>query len=169
MKPTEHECEVHFHTKTGPLAMLRPIVGAHGRGAPTTHRRAILIGLALATVSFLLYAPVSAFAGRPPVIAPSATVCESSSHTSIGLRTLVNPEGESTQWAFEYSSSETGPWAPVPGAHGTLTQAEYESDKYKQSYTVTSAFTGLSPEVTYYIRATASNSSGSAGGRPGPR
>lgn len=164
VKPTEHNAKSTSAPKTGLLAMLRARLGGRGSGAPIVHRRSLLVALLLTAFSFLLCAPVSALAGTPPFFHGGAQACVSTSHTSMELGSSIYPNGEPTQWAFEYSSSETGPWTPVPGASGTITQAEIEaypnpSGVEAESH-VTAAFTGLTPEVPYYIRLTASNSSG---------
>jgi hypothetical protein len=84
------------------------------------------------------------------------------STTSAAFTTTVNPEGLATEVHFEY-----GP--VLPGAKTTaITYGSVTSDQSVGSdfanHTVTAMVTGLLPNVTYNVRAVATNSAGSAVG-----
>jgi hypothetical protein len=74
--------------------------------------------------------------------------------TSADVSEAVTPNELETQWRFESATSESGPWTPVPGGEGTITQAEAEADLHLQnpSPTVRVALSGLSSGTTYYVR-----------------
>jgi hypothetical protein len=170
VKPTEHTAKSASTPKTGLLAMLCVRLDGQGRGAPFVARRSIVFAFSLAALLVLLCAPGSAIAGGagPPQIDYSN--CRSVSHTSMELTGAISPISRGSnqleteaKWIFEYSSGEAGPWSPVPGASGTITEAEFQAAHEKSTVDAIFAatFTGLAPEVPYYVRVTASNSSGS--------
>ncbi len=81
------------------------------------------------------------------------------------IQELEEATNQPVKWAFEYSSSAEGPWMLVPGASGIITQAEMEASPLGSAGSfakVAAAFTGLTPEVSYYVRLTASNPLGTA-------
>jgi hypothetical protein len=70
-------------------------------------------------------------------------------------RAHIESDGAKTEYNIEYSSSASGPWAPVAsGANGSIDAAQEWSEPQIQ-------LTGLEPETPYYVRVTASNSKGS--------
>lgn len=74
----------------------------------------------------------------------------------------VQTNHEETRWRFEIASSVlglVGMWAPVPGAAGTIPQAEAETES---DQTVEGAIAGLEPATTYDVRLFAENASGEA-------
>jgi hypothetical protein len=75
------------------------------------------------------------------------------------VSTHVAPHGSETQWRLEYAESESGPWSAVPGASGTISQAEAEAVDYGNSVpgTFGARLTGLKASTTYYVRAFAQN------------
>ncbi len=168
MKPMEHDAKSTSTSKTGLFAMLRGLLGHQGRGAPRVRRKAPFFTLSLAALSISLCAPGSATAAeRLPKLPYSE--CVGVSHTTMELKGDIQEFEEAkdqpVKWAFEYSSSAEGPWTPVPGASGTITQAEMEASPLGSGGSfamVTAAFTGLTPEVPYYVRLTASNPLGAA-------
>jgi hypothetical protein len=101
-------------------------------------------------------APPTLAATSPPTVLTT---------TSAAFTTTVNPEGLETEVHFEY-----GP--VLGGAHaastGTITYGSVTPDQPVgagfSNQTVTTTVTGLLPNVTYNVRAVASNSAGSATG-----
>ena len=69
----------------------------------------------------------------------------------------VSPSGSETSWRFEYATSAGGPWGVVPGAEGTISQAEAEALPEGSGVGVAWSFTGLSTVTTYYVRLFAEN------------
>jgi hypothetical protein len=64
----------------------------------------------------------------------------------------VGPNGSETTWRLESATSPSGPWVPVPGASGTVSQAEAEALGFHRAVGVQAELTGLSPSTTYYVR-----------------
>lgn len=157
VKPTEHDAKSTSTPKAGLLATLRALFGGRGSGAPMVHPRPVALASSLIAFSLLLCLPGSVLASVP--MADYGT-CVGVSHASMELKASINqtsrPGELPANWAFEYSNSESGPWTPVPGASGTVSQAEMEGHL---SVEVAATFTGLTPEVAYYVRFTASGSS----------
>jgi hypothetical protein len=93
-----------------------------------------------------------------PVVGESdfRNVTAVSAHITDGVLT----NREETHWRFEYSAgSAIGPWEPVPGGAGTISQAEAETlTNGFRSTGVTLA--GLNPATTYYVRLYAENAAG---------
>jgi hypothetical protein len=186
--------------KTGLFAMLGAFLSGPGRGAPSAGRhkrsRRLLVSLAALTaaaLSLVLVAP--ALAAGPPIVtggeSESTTdeyscqsgVDEPVTHTSVGGFTgCVNPNGLKTTWRFEYATSNEGPWTPVSGNEGSISQVEAQeaaegkrrgdgeifSEAYPQAesgnFRIRShgaPLTGLSGETTYYFRLVATNVDGS--------
>jgi hypothetical protein len=74
------------------------------------------------------------------------------------VHTLVGGHGSATHWGLEYAESEGGPWSPVPGGSGTVSQVQAEALGYDAGAQGGVRLTGLSASSTYYVRASASNS-----------
>jgi hypothetical protein len=72
----------------------------------------------------------------------------------------VLPNHEETHWRFESATSMLGPWMPVPGGAGTISQAEAEALAEDVSVGVGVTLTGLSPATTYYVRLFAESAAG---------
>ena len=98
---------------------------------------------------------------RDDPIAPAGVVADKpigcdSRATSVDCETHVETNGAETEYHLEYATSEGGPFSPFSsGAVGAITVAE---DFAQPKATLT----GLTPETTYYVRARASNTAGSA-------
>jgi hypothetical protein len=98
---------------------------------------------------------------------PGSFTCGSDSHTSIHMSGNIEwstaEETESTQWSFQYSTTEGGPWTPVPGGSGTITKEELlhivEGEERPNPVHVQAELTGLTGEVPYYVLITANGSS----------
>jgi hypothetical protein len=70
----------------------------------------------------------------------------------------VIPHGSKTLWRFESASSGKGPWTPIPGASGTISQAQAEAlPSELDVIRVEANFFNLSPSTTYYVRLFAEN------------
>ncbi|HTC58548.1 MAG TPA: fibronectin type III domain-containing protein, partial [Solirubrobacteraceae bacterium] len=71
----------------------------------------------------------------------------------------VSSHGWETEWRLEYAEHEAGPWSVVPGAAGTISQAQAQAQGYfgvvPEAYGA--RLTGLSPSTTYYLRDYAKN------------
>lgn len=168
MKPTVHDAKSASTPKAGLFAVLSGLFGGQGTAAPRVRRKSPFLALSLAALSISLCAPGSATAAeRLPKLAYNE--CIGVSHTTMELKSeiqeLEEAKNQPVKWAFEYSSSAEGPWKPLPGANGTITQAEMEASPLGSGGSfarVTAAFTGLTPEVSYYVRLTASNPLGTA-------
>jgi hypothetical protein len=80
------------------------------------------------------------------------TVTETSAH----LHGYVVPHGSETHYRFESATSESGPWAPVPGSAGTVAAVEADEKHHE----VFADIAGLSPATTYYFRVSAENAFG---------
>ena len=87
---------------------------------------------------------------------PSMCAEERIHQTSGDLFAEVDTNGAQTEYHFGLATLEFGPYAPVPGSSGTVTEAE--------DFALTKAahLTGLSPETTYFLRAFATNAKGEA-------
>jgi hypothetical protein len=115
------------------------------------------------------------FIGAAPALASKSGLrvnagsfgCGSDSHTSIRMNAVIEwkraEETESTQWSFQYSTTEGGPWTPVPGGSGTITKEELlhieEGEERTNPVHVKAELTGLTGEVPYYVLITANGSS----------
>jgi hypothetical protein len=85
--------------------------------------------------------------------------------TSAAFTTTVNPEGLATEVHFEYGPVLGGASAASTGtiAYGSVTPDQSAGSDFAD-HTVTATVTGLLPNVTYNVRAVATNSAGSAVG-----
>ncbi|HWX44593.1 MAG TPA: hypothetical protein VNY52_04640 [Solirubrobacteraceae bacterium] len=80
----------------------------------------------------------------------------------------VNPQDSETRWHFEYTSEPGNPgsWVTVPGAEGTISQAEAEALEEAKAkgegfaVTVDATVTGLRPSTVYSVRLFAENAAG---------
>ncbi len=75
------------------------------------------------------------------------------------MTTSIDPEGLETEWRWEYAQSAEGPWSPVPGGGGTISQARAEAQR--ESFGVGVRLSGLSAATTYYVRIHEKNAAGS--------
>jgi hypothetical protein len=94
---------------------------------------------------------------KPVVSEPTVrNVTSSSAH----LGTIVSPHGSETHWRWETAASLIGPWTPVPGAVGTISQAQAEALPFATGVIVGAKLTGLSPSTSYYVRLFAESAAG---------
>ncbi len=77
--------------------------------------------------------------------------------TSTYLTTTVVPNGFKTVWQFESAPSESGPWTPVPGGTGTISQAQASATPYEDGEIDGARFAGLKASTVYYVRTVAEN------------
>ena len=86
---------------------------------------------------------------------PDARVEQSNNATAttVHLAGKVEPRGFATHWHFEYAEAEAGPWTPVPGGAGSISQAEAEAIPVTgAAIHVEALLTDLTPASTYYTR-----------------
>jgi hypothetical protein len=101
------------------------------------------------------------FSARPSVDEPPSV--RNVTAVSAHLLSALNTEGSATHWHFESSSSEKGPWTPIPGTAGAISQAQVktltaeEGGNPRPGVKVEAAFSGLSPATRYYVRLFAEN------------
>ena len=116
--------------------------------------------------------PVTAVAPtfQTEAIAPtiSATTAQEISGTGAVLRGRVDPGGSSTTVHFEYMSRAAWEAAgrSMAGAKSTPDSSPIGADN--QTYTVTAAIGGLTPETPYVFRLVATNAMSAPGGTAGP-
>lgn len=97
----------------------------------------------------------------PPGGDGSVTVgCERTGHTSFAAAFRLDPATFATQWEFLYSTGAEGPWTPIPGGSGTITQAEAEALEANNGVPLRAPLGGLMPEVRYYLVLKAHNQDG---------
>jgi hypothetical protein len=77
--------------------------------------------------------------------------------TSAHLWGQVIPHGSKTHWRLESAASQSGPWTPVPGAAGTISQAQAEVLPFGNGVVVEGKLTGLNPSAIHYVRLFAEN------------
>ena len=88
----------------------------------------------------------STFEDRDPKTRPTPN-----SHSVVAE---LEADGADTEYHFEYSTSQSGPWTPfTTGGSGTVTAAEDYAE-------LEATATGLQPETSYYARLKASNARG---------
>jgi hypothetical protein len=94
---------------------------------------------------------------RPVVFSPALrNVTAMGAHVSAPLI----PNGVETRWRFEVASSLLGLWTEVPGASGTVSQAQAEALPYGRAGVVEGELTGLVEGSQYYVRLFAENANG---------
>jgi hypothetical protein len=98
-------------------------------------------------------APPTLLAASPPTVL---------STTSAAFTTTVNPEGLATEVHFEYGPVLPGAKAAAV-TYGSVTPNQPVGSDFTD-HTVTATVTGLLPNITYNVRAVATNSAGSAVG-----
>ncbi len=91
---------------------------------------------------------------KPAVNSPEA---RNITATSAHFRTIVAPQGSRTVWRFESALSEAGPWTPVPGAAGSISQEQAEATPYDVGIQFDAGLPGLNASTVYYIRVAAEN------------
>ena len=98
------------------------------------------------------YAPCGPLTGLGELgsVETARQMCGALHITSADIFAELETNGAETKYHFEYASSASGPFTPVPGAEGTVTVAE---DLAK----VEAHLTALTPETIYYLRAVAEN------------
>ena len=88
---------------------------------------------------------------------PARNVTADSAH----LTANITPHSSKTLWHLEYAESpgalEKGEGVLVPGAEGSISQAQAEAVGYDVNVGVGAGFAGLSPSTVYYVRAVAVN------------
>jgi hypothetical protein len=103
----------------------------------------------------------------PPSPAPPTLVTTSPptvlSTTSAAFTTTVNPEGLATEVHFEYGPVLPGLAEAAAITYGSVTPNQPVGADFA-NHTVTATVTGLLPNVTYNVRAVATNSAGTATG-----
>lgn len=73
----------------------------------------------------------------------------------------VYPRGVRTEWRFEYATAISGPWSPVPGVEGVISEAEAKVlPEGSTAAGIEGRLTGLSAGHTYYVRLFAENEFG---------
>ena len=81
--------------------------------------------------------------------------------TSVHVSAKLLPDGSETRWHFESAPSELGPWSPVAGASGIVSQAEALAvEASKKNVEVGAHLGGLSPSSSYDLRLAAENAAG---------
>lgn len=94
-----------------------------------------------------------------PVV-PARPYVRNITGSSAYLTGVVVPHGFKSGWRFEYATSASGPWSPVPGAAGTVTQAQAEALPNGNTILVGGRLSGLKSASTYYVRLFAENQAG---------
>ena len=98
---------------------------------------------------------------KPTVSLPSGFRNVTASGAQIAATSLY-PHGSETVWRFEYATSVLGPWEDVPGAAGTISQAQAEAASYEGPFRVEAHLSGLNSAKVYYVRMFAENQAGEA-------
>jgi hypothetical protein len=134
----------------------------HNDGGSGTHKIAFQAKVAALPTKAPPPAPTPSPA--PPTLAATSppTVLTT---TSAAFTTTVNPEGLETEVHFEYGPVLGGASAASAAAitYGSVTPNQSVGSGFSNQ-TVTATVTGLLPNVTYNVRAVATNSAGSATG-----
>jgi hypothetical protein len=151
-----------FLRARGSGASARPLLAFRLRRGPIA-ARSLAAALAAALAILLAFpAPHAGAWESPPLL--NFTGCGGLTHSSLSMGTDVTTYEHETHWSFSYSTTKGGPWTPVPGGAGTITQAEAEELGNSHAKSVTAELTALSPELTYYVLAKATSALGSAEG-----
>ncbi len=95
--------------------------------------------------------------GPPSLLTPSPPSVLST--TSAAFTATVNPHGLATTVRFEYGAVLGGGAAAI--TYGSATPSQSLGPDYA-NHTVTATVTGLLPNITYHVRAVATNSAGTA-------
>lgn len=96
-----------------------------------------------------------------PVI--SGQVLRNVTTSSARVQANIEPRGTRTTWRLEYATSALGPWLPIPGGSGTISQEEAEAlPSTGTASGIETTLTGLSPSLTYDVRVEAENTVGEA-------
>jgi hypothetical protein len=138
-----------------------PKAEVSGLAPETTYYARVRAGNAYGSAEEVV--PFMTFPARPNV---SKVTVSGVTGASAHLSGEVEPRGLETDWHFEYAPSVIGPWSPVSGAAGVISQAEAEAlEKAKASSepywrTVEGDLAGLSPGKTYYVRLFAESKAG---------
>ncbi len=139
----------HTYAAGGAFTISVKITDAQGATATATSTADVASG-------FIPPAPLSP--APPTVVATSPPAVITT--TSAAFTTTVNPEGLATTVHFEY-----GPVLPSASAaavtYGSVTPNQTVGPDFA-NHTVTATVTGLLPNITYNVRAVATNSAGSA-------
>jgi hypothetical protein len=72
----------------------------------------------------------------------------------------LDPSGSETHWRLESASSPIGPWTPIAGLQGTVTQAEAEALPERNDVYVEGLFPRLTSATKYCVRLFAENAAG---------
>ncbi len=104
----------------------------------------------------------SASSFTTPTAKPTASSPSFRNVTAVSAHFLgdVLPKHEETRWRFESAPSALGPWTPVPGAVGTISQAVAEALPEGVAEQVGFTLAGLDPATSYYVRLFAENAAG---------
>jgi hypothetical protein len=102
--------------------------------------------------SFATASPKPRVFGGREALAAVANVTD----TSFTVQETLIPQNSETSWRFEYSESESGPWASGPS--GTIVASEADEEFHR----ISAEFSGLSPSTRYYFRFHAENAFGLA-------
>jgi hypothetical protein len=169
---TEHNAKSASTPKAGLFAVLGGLLQTEGTGVPSA--RIVLAALATAFALSLTVGAPSTLASGPPRLEGAREGCALGSPTIVaGVGTITRTsvsgpfggcfytEDLTTELKLEWSTSESGPWIPVPG--GTETAPGKENiPGYPDKFKAGEELTGLSPETIYYLKLTATNSAGNA-------
>ena len=114
------------------------------------------------TLTMLAWTTPAALGAEPPPKTVARMVgCNGVDHTSfkIGFEGGIVTQ-EETHWSLEYAESVGGPWSPVPGGQGTITEAEAKAAPANEPKVSPVVLAGLTPEVRYYVRGVLKDASG---------
>ena len=102
--------------------------------------------------------PFTTPTARPVVQTPTVRNVTATSARIAGTGIITH--GSKTLWRFESAPSALGPWMPVPGGEGTISQAEAEAEPGEGGSVPGVLLSGLTPAGTYYVRVFAENGAG---------
>ncbi len=157
-------------TPTGLFATLRAYLHGRGSGAPfaarTLSRRLPIVALLAGLVLAFTFGEVAPAIASHPTFLGSKCGAFNHSHTSLVFDASINPFFLETRWSIAFATTKGGPWTVVPAGSGTITQTEANSIPPPGNNIAVHAgpLTGLAPEATYYMLATATNSDGKVEG-----
>jgi hypothetical protein len=146
------------------------VTGSHTYAKGGTYVTSITIkDIGGATATATSTATVTGTAGPAPSPAPPTLAATSPpvviTTTSAAFTATVNPDGLETEVHFEYGPVLGGANAASAGTitYGSVTPDQSVGSDFAD-HTITTTVTGLLPNVTYNVRAVATNSAGSATG-----